>query len=111
QAGNKRPPAEHGLLATVGCDASGKSSYALEAAIFIAGAAIQWLRDSLGIIKSADETRALAESIPGNAGVCFVPALTGWGPPHWEADARGPIVGLPRGSTRAHLTRAALEAM
>lgn len=110
-AGEKRPAAEHGLLATVGCDETGKPAYALEAAIFIAGAAIQWLRDALGIIKSADETRALAESIPGNEGVYFVPALTGLGAPHWEADARGTIVGLTRGSTRAHLTRAALEAM
>lgn len=110
-AGAKRPRAEHGMLATVGCDAQGKPAYALEAAIFIAGAAIQWLRDSLGIIKSADETRALAESVPGNEGVYFVPALTGLGAPHWEADARGTIVGLTRGSTHAHLTRAALEAM
>ena len=109
--GTKRPVAEHGLLATVGSDEAGKPAYALEAAIFIAGAAIQWLRDSLGIIKSADETRALAESVPGNEGVYFVPALTGLGAPHWEADARGTIVGLTRGSTRAHLTRAALEAM
>jgi glycerol kinase len=110
-AGKTRPVAEHGLLATVGCDEKGQASYALEAAIFVAGAAIQWLRDSLGIIKSADETRALAESVPGNEGVYFVPALTGLGAPHWEADARGIIVGLTRGSTRAHLTRAALEAM
>jgi glycerol kinase len=110
-AGNKRPVAENGLLATVGCDEKGKPAYALEAAIFIAGAAIQWLRDSLGVIKSADETRALAESVKGNDGVYFVPALTGLGAPHWEADARGTIVGLTRGSTRAHLVRAALEAM
>ena len=109
--GNTRPVAEHGLLATIGCDEKGNPAYALEAAIFIAGAAIQWLRDALGIIKSADETRALAESIPGNEGVYFVPALTGLGAPHWEADARGTIVGLTRGSTRAHLARAALEAM
>jgi glycerol kinase len=109
--GKKRPVAEQGLLATVGCDEKGQPAYALEAAIFIAGAAIQWLRDSLGIIKSADETRALAESLPGNEGVYFVPALTGLGAPHWEADARGTIVGLTRGSTRAHVARAALEAM
>jgi glycerol kinase len=110
-AGNKRPVAEHGLLATVGCDETGKPAYALEAAIFIAGAAIQWLRDSLAVIKSADETEALARSIPSNEGVYFVPALTGLGAPHWEADARGTIVGLTRGSTRAHIVRAALEAM
>ncbi|HET9424542.1 MAG TPA: glycerol kinase GlpK [Gemmatimonadaceae bacterium] len=110
-AGGERPVAERGLLATVGCDERGRPAYALEAAIFIAGAAIQWLRDSLGIIKSADETQALAEAVDGNHGVYFVPALTGLGAPHWEADARGTIVGLTRGSTRAHLTRAALEAM
>jgi glycerol kinase len=110
-AGAERPVAEHGLLATLGCDAAGKPAYALEAAIFIAGAAIQWLRDALGIIRSADETQTLAESIGGNEGVYFVPALTGLGAPHWEADARGTIVGLTRGSTRAHLARAALEAM
>src|SRR6478672_10218350 len=109
--GSKRPVAEHGLLATVGCDATGKPAYALEAAIFIAGAAIQWLRDGLGVIKSAGETEALAKSISGNDGVYFVPALTGLGAPHWQADARGTIVGLTRGSTRAHLVRAALEAM
>jgi glycerol kinase len=109
--GHQRPVAEHGLLATVGCDEKGQPAYALEAAIFIAGAAIQWLRDALGIIRSADETRALAESIPGNEGVYFVPALTGLGAPHWEADARGTIVGLTRGSTRAHVARAAVEAM
>jgi glycerol kinase len=110
-AGNERPRAEQGLLATVACNDSGQAAYALEAAIFIAGAAIQWLRDALGIIKSADETQALAESLAGNDGVYFVPALTGLGAPHWEADARGTIVGLTRGSTRAHLVRAALEAM
>jgi glycerol kinase len=110
-AGKDRPKAEHGLLATVGCDDAGRPAYALEAAIFIAGAAIQWLRDALGIIKSADETQGLAESLAGNEGVYFVPALTGLGAPHWEADARGTIVGLTRGSTRAHLARAALEAM
>jgi glycerol kinase len=110
-AGKDRPVAEQGLLATIGCDERGTPAYALEAAIFIAGAAIQWLRDSLGIIKAADETEALARSIPGNEGVYFVPALTGLGAPHWEADARGTIVGLTRGSTHAHLTRAALEAM
>jgi glycerol kinase len=109
--GRARAAADNGLLATVGCDERGKPAYALEAAIFIAGAAIQWLRDALGVIRSADETRALAESVSGNEGVYFVPALTGLGAPHWEADARGTIVGLTRGSTRAHLVRAALEAM
>ena len=85
--------------------------YALEAAIFIAGAAVQWLRDGLGVIGSAAETEALARGIESTDGVYFVPALTGLGAPNWEPRARGTIVGLTRGSTRAHLVRAALEAM
>jgi glycerol kinase len=103
--------APNGLLATIGCDASGGPAYALEASIFIAGAAVQWLRDGLGVIRHADETEGLAASLESNDGVYFVPALTGLGAPHWEPDARGTIVGLTRGSTRAHLARAALEAM
>jgi glycerol kinase len=85
--------------------------YALEASIFIAGAAIQWLRDGIGIIRDARETEALARSVDSTEGVYFVPALTGLGAPHWESEARGTIVGLTRGTTRAHLARAALEAM
>jgi glycerol kinase len=99
------------LLTTVACDALGKPAYALEAAIFVAGAAVQWLRDGLGIIAAADESEALARGIASTDGVYFVPALTGLGAPHWAAEARGTIVGLTRGSTRAHLVRAALEAM
>lgn len=109
--GTVRPKAPAGLLATVACDATGGPAYALEASIFIAGAGVQWLRDSLGIIKRADETEALAASLESNDGVYFVPALTGLGAPHWVPDARGTIVGLTRGSTRAHLARAALESM
>jgi glycerol kinase len=100
-----------GLLTTVACDASGQPAYALEGAIFVAGAAVQWLRDGLGIIESAAETQALASGITSNDGVYFVPALTGLGAPYWEPEARGTIVGLTRGTTRAHLARAALEAM
>ena len=100
-----------GLLTTVACDASGRPAYALEGAIFIAGAAVQWLRDGLGVIETAAETQALAAGIDSNGGVFFVPALTGLGAPHWEPEARGTIVGLTRGTTRAHLARAALEAM
>jgi glycerol kinase len=110
-SGSERAAAPEGLLATIACDATGGPAYALEAAIFIAGAAVQWLRDSLGVIKSAEETEPLAASLKSNDGVYFVPALTGLGAPHWEPDARGTIVGLTRGSTRAHLARAALEAM
>jgi glycerol kinase len=110
-AGAERPRGGGGLLTTIACDADGGPAYALEAAIFIAGAAIQWLRDGLGIIAQAHETEALARSIESTDGVYFVPALTGLGAPHWEAAARGTIVGLTRGTGRAHLARAALEAM
>ena len=85
--------------------------YALEAAIFVTGAAVQWLRDQLGIIRTADETEELARSLDSNDGVYLVPAFTGLGSPHWDAYARGTLVGLTRGSGRAHLARAALEAM
>jgi glycerol kinase len=111
-AGVERPEAGRGgLLTTIACDARGGPVYALEAAIFVAGAAIQWLRDGLGVIRDARETQAMARSIDSTDGVYFVPALTGLGAPHWESDARGTIVGLTRGTTRAHLVRAALEAM
>ena len=110
-AGSERPAAGGGLLTTMACDASGGPAYALEAAIFIAGAAVQWLRDGLGIIEAAADTEPLARSIHSTDGVYFVPALTGLGAPHWESRARGTIVGLTRGTGRAHLARAALEAM
>ena len=109
--GQHRPASGGGLLTTIACDPRGGSAYALEAAIFIAGAAVQWLRDGLGIISQAAETEALARSVASTDGVVFVPALTGLGAPHWEPKARGAIVGLTRGTTRAHLARAALEAM
>jgi glycerol kinase len=110
-AGQRRPPGGGGLLTTIGCGRSGEPAYVLEAAIFVAGAAVQWLRDGLQIIASAPETEALAESLDSNDGVYFVPALVGLAAPHWEAAARGTVVGLTRGTTRAHLARAALEAM
>jgi glycerol kinase len=110
-AGSERPAGGRGLLTTIACDASGGPAYALEAAIFVAGAAIQWLRDGLGILEQAGDAEALACSIESTGGVYFVPALTGLGAPTWEPDARGTIVGLTRGSGRAHLVRAALEAM
>ena len=88
-----------------------RSTYALEASIFVTGAAVQWLRDGLGLIEEAAETEALAASLESNDGVYFVPALTGLGSPHWDPYARGTIVGLTRGSGRAHLARAALEAI
>lgn len=109
--GDVRPEPGQGILTTVACDAFGGYAYALEGSIFIAGAAVQWLRDGLRIISGAAETEAMARSLSSNDGVYFVPALTGLGAPHWEPEARGTIVGLTRGTTRAHLARAALEAM
>ncbi len=107
----REPSFADGLITTVAWgDASGLS-YALESSIFVAGAAIQWLRDGLRIIADAAETEALAASLAGNDGVYFVPALTGLGSPHWDPDARGTIVGLTRGSGRPQLARAALEAI
>lgn len=102
---------ESGVVATLACDAAGNPAYALEGSIFIAGAAVQWLRDGLGLITQAAETEALARGVPENDGVYFVPALVGLGAPHWEAEARGTMVGITRGTTSAHLVRAALEAM
>jgi glycerol kinase len=109
--GPEPPPAPEGLLATVAAGTGEEVPYALEASIFVTGAAVQWLRDGLGIIESAAETEALAASLDSNDGVYFVPALTGLGSPHWDPYARGTIVGLTRGSGRAHLARAALEAI
>ena len=109
--GQTRPHQGAGLLTTIACDERGAAAFALESSIFIAGAAVQWLRDGLGIIENASETEALAGSLQSNDGVYFVPALVGLGAPHWEPDARGTIVGLTRGTTRAHIARAALEAM
>jgi len=109
--GQIRPEPGEGILTTVACDENGRFAYALEGSIFIAGAAVQWLRDGLGLIAAAAETEQLAQSLKSNDGVYFVTALTGLGAPHWQPDARGTIVGLTRGTTRAHLARAALEAM
>jgi len=109
--GDEPVPSKHGLLTTVACGPTGQPAYALEGAIFIAGAAVQWLRDGLEILGTAAETEVLAGSLESNDGVYFVPAFVGLGGPHWEPEARGTIVGLTRGNTRAHLARAALEAM
>ncbi|MBX3276658.1 MAG: glycerol kinase GlpK [Acidobacteria bacterium] len=109
--GEKATASRTGLLTTVGWERDGKTEYALEGSVFIAGAAVQWLRDGLGLIAQAAETEALATSVSDNHGVYFVPAFVGLGAPYWDQNARGAIVGLTRGSTRAHLARAALEAM
>src|SRR3954449_1832486 len=100
-----------GLLTTVAWDIGDGVVYALEGAIFVTGAAIQWLRDGLRVIDTAAETDALARTVADTGGVVFVPALTGLGAPHWDPDARGAILGLTRGTTRAHVVRAALEAI
>jgi glycerol kinase len=109
--GFEAPEPLPGLLGTVAWGIGGSTAYALEASIFVTGAAVQWLRDGLGIVERASDTEALAASLDGNDGVYFVPALTGLGSPHWDAHARGTIVGLTRGAGRAHLARATLEAI
>ena len=109
--GQERPTSRSGLLLTAACGPSGEPAYALEGSVFIAGAAVQWLRDGIGVVGRAGETEAMARSVPDTGGVYFVPAFVGLGSPHWEAEARGTIVGITRGTARAHLVRAALEAM
>ena len=109
--GPRRIRSGSGMLTTIACDRAGAPAFALEGSVFIAGAAVQWLRDGLGLIAQARETETLARSVPDSGGVVFVPALTGLGAPHWESAARGAIFGLTRGATRAHLARATLEAM
>lgn len=104
-------PSHHGLLTTLACDATGQMSYALEGSVFSAGSAVQWLRDGLGIIQTAAETEDLATSISDTGGVYLVPAFTGLGAPHWNASARGTLVGITRGTQRTHLARAALESI
>jgi glycerol kinase len=105
------PDPADGLLTTVACGGGEEAAYALEASIFVTGAAVQWLRDGLGILGEAGESEAMAASLEGNDGVYFVPALTGLGSPYWDPYARGTIVGLTRGSGREHMARAALEAI
>jgi glycerol kinase len=101
-----------GLLSTVAwMDSSGALTYALEGSVFVTGAAVQWLRDGLGLLDHAGQSEALARSVPDAGGVVFVPALTGLGAPDWDPEARGAIFGLTRGTTRAHLIRATLEAI
>ncbi|PZA07248.1 MULTISPECIES: glycerol kinase GlpK [unclassified Meiothermus] len=110
--GPKPVASGRGLLSTVAWQLEGEGpEYALEGSVFIAGAVVQWLRDGLGIIQRSGEVEALAKSVPGTDGVYLVPAFVGLGAPYWDAYARGTIVGLTRGSTKAHLARAALEAI
>lgn len=109
--GEQVPASRHRLLATVLWQLDGERAYALEGSVFVAGSLVQWLRDSLGLIDAAAETEMLARSVPDSGGVVIVPALSGLGAPHWRADARASITGLTFASNRAHLARAALEAM
>jgi len=109
--GASRPPPTEGLLTSVGWSLAGDVSYALEGAVFVTGAAVQWLRDGLGILDDAAETGPLAASVPDTGGVVFVPAFTGLGSPWWDPYARGAVLGITRGTTRAHLARAVVEAM
>ena len=99
------------LLTTLACSLDENPVYALEGSVFVAGAAVQWLRDGIQIIESASETDAIASSIPDAGGVFVVPAFTGLGAPYWDADARGAILGLTRGSTREQIVRATLESI
>ncbi len=111
-AGPEHPPPVDGLLTSVAWElADGTVAYALEGAIFVTGAAVQWLRDGLGVIGAASEVEALAASVPDTAGAVVVPAFTGLGSPYWDPYARGTIVGISKGTTRAHLARAVVEAM
>jgi glycerol kinase len=111
QYGAKVPASKNRLLATTAWQLEGKRAYALEGSVFVAGSLIQWLRDSLTMVATAQETEALARSVEDNAGVYLVPALSGLGAPWWEAEARGSLSGLSFAATRAHIVRAALEAM
>lgn len=110
-AGEQRPQAEEGLLVTLACDVRGRPAYAVEGAVFTAGAAVQWLRDEMGMIGQAAETEAIAEAIPDTRGVYLVPAFVGLGAPHWDMDARGTLVGLTRGAGRSEVVRATLESI
>ena len=111
QTGNQRMTSSSGLLTTLACSTSDQKSYALEGSIFIAGAAIQWLRDELQIIETAQETEQIAKSIKDTGGVYVVPAFTGLGTPYWRSSARGAIVNLTRGTGRAEIVRATLESI
>ncbi len=109
--GNEAQASSHQLLTTIASGIGGRIEYALEGAIFVTGAAVQWLRDGLGIIREAADVEALAASVPNSGSVVFVPALAGLGAPHWDQSARGTLLGITRGTTAAHIARATLEAI
>ena len=110
-AGYVPPVSRNRLLATIGWKVDGRTDYMLEGSVFMGGATVQWLRDGLGIIRESNEVEALATSVPDSGGVMLVPAFVGLGAPHWDAYARGTIVGMTRGTTGAHIARAAVEAI
>jgi glycerol kinase len=109
--GEKPITSKNNLLTSVAWKINGKTEYALEGSIFIAGAVVQWLRDGLGIIRKSADIEALAKEVPDTGGVVVVPAFAGLGAPHWDAWARGLIIGLSRGTTSAHIARATLESI
>ena len=109
--GTKPVASKNKLLTTVAWKVDGKTEYALEGSVFIGGAVVQWLRDGLGLIKKAPDIEALAQTVPDNGGVYVVPAFAGLGAPHWDAYARGTLIGLTRGSNKGHIARAALESI
>ena len=109
--GAKRVPSKHGLLTTIAWGLDGRVDYALEGSIFVAGAAMQWLRDEMRVLDRVEDSEALALSVPDSGGVVVVPAFVGLGAPHWDMYARGTVLGLTRGSNRAHLVRATLESI
>ncbi|MGG7603790.1 glycerol kinase GlpK [Massilia sp. BKSP1R2A-1] len=110
-AGGKPPVSHNRLLSTVGWTVGGAIDYLLEGSVFMGGATVQWLRDGLGIIKASSDVEALATSVPDSGGVLLVPAFTGLGAPHWDQHARATIIGMTRGTTSAHIARAAVEAI
>jgi glycerol kinase len=110
-AGDSAPVSHNRLLSTVGWTIDGRTDYLLEGSVFMGGATVQWLRDGLGIIKQSSDVEALALSVPDSGGVMLVPAFVGLGAPHWDAYARGTIVGMTRGTTAAHIARAAVESI
>ena len=109
--GEEIPRSENGLISTVACSRGGKISYALEGSVFIGGAVVQWLRDELGLIRTAEESESLARAVPDTNGAYLVPAFTGMGAPYWDMRARGVLCGLSRSTSRNHLVRAALESV
>jgi glycerol kinase len=109
--GDRMVTSKNGLVTTLGCGSRGEPTYVLEGSVFVAGAAVQWLRDGLGLIERAADSEALARSVPDSQGVYLVPAFVGLGAPYWQPNARGALVGLSRGTTRAHVTRATLESI